>query len=148
MIHSSLDSPSQPLQRLNSVVLPFHHWSPFLCAECDIIQHIKTGFSGERVKPRRPKAFCQFEIIINMINVLVALSASFEYLWVLYVSGHYKYCKSFSAGMVFIRHYLTSDSDVWRRSPRWKNSIKWQIHPFISKENLYIIMIIFSVLTH
>ena len=30
---------------------PFHHWSPFLCAECYGIQHIKTGFSGERVKP-------------------------------------------------------------------------------------------------
>ena len=24
---------------------------PFLCAECYGIQHIKTGFSGERVKP-------------------------------------------------------------------------------------------------
>ena len=29
---------------------PFHHWRPFLCAECHSIQHTKTDFSGERVK--------------------------------------------------------------------------------------------------
>ena len=32
------------------MVYPFHHWSPFLYAECHSIQHIKTGFSGEGVK--------------------------------------------------------------------------------------------------
>ena len=33
-----------------SALKPFHHWSPFLCAECYGIQHIKAGSSGERVK--------------------------------------------------------------------------------------------------
>ena len=38
------------LECLKAGIWPFHHWSPFLCAECYGIQHIKTGFSGERVK--------------------------------------------------------------------------------------------------
>ena len=57
------------------------------------------------------KALNQFEIIIN-----VSVS-SFWFIWIpmLWVYGHYKYLYSYSAGIYFSRHNLTStDVRLWR----------------------------------
>ena len=47
-------------------------------------------------KPWQPKFFFQFEIILNF------LVSSFRFIWIpmLWFSGHYKYCNSFSAVIV------------------------------------------------
>ena len=58
----------------------------------------------------RPKCFFQFEIII------IIFVSSLRFIWIpmLWVYDHYKYCYSYSAGIDFRRHNLTStDVRFW-----------------------------------
>ena len=63
-------------------------------------------------KPWRPKGYCQFGIIINV------LVSCFRFIWIPMLSGllPLEYFHSFSAGSVFIRQHLTStDVRCWRK---------------------------------
>ena len=62
-----------------------------------------------------------------------ALSASFEYLYIMGLCDYYKYFHYSSAGIVFIRLYIVASE---LKDPIW-HSLEWQIGSFSSEATIY-----------